>query len=39
MGSEKFGGLQLLRSGYHDGQLEAVNEAWMQIDPVFVIDE
>ena len=39
MGSEKFGGLQCLRSGYHDGRLEAVNEAWMHIDPVFVIDE
>ena len=39
MGSEKFGGLQHLRSGYHDGRLEAVNEAWMQIDHVFAIDE
>ena len=39
MGSEKFGGLQCLRSGYHDGQLEAVNEAWMEIDPDFEIDE
>ena len=39
MGSEKFGGLQRLRSAYHDGQLEAVNEAWMEIDPDFGIDE
>ena len=39
MGSEKFGGLQCLRSGYHDGRLEAVNEAWMEIDPDFEIDE
>ena len=39
MGSEKFGGLQCLRSAYHDGRLEAVNEAWMEIDPDFGIDE
>ena len=36
---EKFGGLQCLKSGYRDGQLEAVNEAWMQIDHVFATDE
>ena len=39
MGSEKFGGLQRLRSAYRDGRLEAVNEAWMEIDPDFGIDE
>ena len=39
MGSEKFGGLQRLRSGYRDGWLEAVKEAWMEIDLDFEIDE
>ena len=39
IGSEKFGGLQRLRSAYRDGRLEAVNEAWMEIDPDFGIDE
>ena len=39
MGSEKFGGLQCLRSGYCDGQLEAVKEAWMEIGTDFEIDE
>ena len=39
IGSEKFGRLQHLRSAYHDGRLEAVNEAWMEIDPDFGIDE
>ena len=39
MGSEKFWGLQHLRLGYCDGRLEAVNEAWMEIDPDFEIDE
>ena len=39
MGSEKFGGLQRLRSAYHDGRLEAVKEAWMEIDPDFGTDE
>ena len=39
MGSDKFGGLQGLRSGYCDGRLEAVNEAWTEIDPNFGIDE
>ena len=39
IGSEKFGGLQRLRLGYHDGRLEAVKEAWMEIDPDFKIDE
>ena len=38
-GSKKFGGLQRLRSAYRDGRLEAVNEAWMEIDPDFEIDE
>ena len=39
MGSEKFGGLQRLRSAFCDGRLQAVNEAWMEIGPVFGIDE
>ena len=39
MGSDKFGGLQRLRSGYCDGRLEAVNEAWTEIDPDLGIDE
>jgi hypothetical protein len=39
MGSEKFGGLQRLRSAYRDGRLEAVNEAWTEIGPEFGIDE
>lgn len=39
MGSEKFGALQRLRSAYRDGRLEAVNEAWMGIDPDFETDQ
>ena len=39
IGGEKLGGLQRLRSGYCDGRLEAVKEAWMEIDPDFEIDE
>jgi hAT family C-terminal dimerisation region len=39
MGSEKFGGLQCLRSAYCDGRLEAVNEAWTEIGPDFGIDK
>jgi hypothetical protein len=39
MGGEKFGGLQRLRSAYRDGRLEAVNEAWIEIDPDFGIDD
>ena len=38
MGSEKFGAVQRLRSAYHDGHLEAVQEAWMEIDPDFSMD-
>jgi hypothetical protein len=36
---DKFGGLQRLRSAYRDGRLEAINEAWMEIDPDFGTDE
>ena len=39
MGSERFGGLQHLRSAYRDGRLEAVNEVWMEIGPDFGTDE
>ena len=39
MGSEKFGGLKCLRSAYHDGHLETVKEAWMEIDPDFGTDK
>jgi hypothetical protein len=39
MGSEKFGALQRLRAAYRDGRLEAVKESWMEIDPVFDIDD
>ena len=35
---DKFGALQQLRSAYRDGRLEAVNEAWMEIDPDFSIE-
>ena len=35
---DKFGALQRLRSAYRDGRLEAVNEAWMEIDPDFSIE-
>ena len=35
MGGEKFGALQRLQSAYHDGQLSAMNEAWMEIDTDF----
>jgi len=38
MGSEKSGALQRLCAAYHDGHLEAVKEAWIQIDPDFDID-
>ena len=38
MGSEKFGAVQRLRSAYHNGRLEAVQEAWMEIDPDFSMD-
>ena len=31
MDSSKFGAVQRLRSAYHDGRLEAVKEAWMEI--------
>ena len=36
--SNKFGALQRLRSAYQDGRLEAVNEAWMEINPDFSLD-
>ena len=39
MGSERFGGLQHLRSAYRDGCLEAINEVWMEIGPNFGTDE
>jgi hypothetical protein len=35
---DKFGALQRLRSAYRDGRLEAVNEAWMEIDPDFSLE-
>ena len=38
MDGEKFGDLQRLRSAYHDGHLETLNEAWMEIDPDFEWD-
>jgi hypothetical protein len=38
MGSEKFGALQRLCAAYCDGHLEAVKEAWMEIDPDFNSD-
>ena len=39
MGSEKFKELQQLRLAYHNGQLKAVNEAWMEIGPVLSSDQ
>ena len=36
--SNKFGALRRLRSAYQDGRLEAVNEAWMEINPDFSLD-
>ena len=36
--SNKFGALQRLRSAYQDGHLEAVNEAWMEINPDFSLN-
>ena len=36
--SNKFGALQRLRSAYQDGRLEAVNEAWMEINLDFSLD-
>ena len=30
--------LQRLRSAYQDGRLEAVNEAWMEINPDFSLE-
>jgi len=38
MGGEKFGAMQRLRSAYCDSCLEAVKEAWMEIDPNFSMD-
>ena len=38
MDGNKFGALQQLRSAYQDGHLEAVNEAWMEIDPDFNLE-
>ena len=38
MGGEKFGAVQRLRSVYRDGRLEAVHEAWLEIDPDFSMD-
>ena len=38
MDSDKFGSLQWLQSAYQDGQLEALNEAWMEIDLDFSLD-
>ena len=35
---KKFGDLQWLRSVYHDARLEALNKAWMEIDPDFEWD-
>jgi len=34
----KFGAMQRLRSAYRDGRLEAIQEAWMEVDPDFSID-
>ena len=34
MDGNKFGALQQLCSAYQDGHLEAINKAWMEIDPV-----
>ena len=38
MGGEKFGAVQRLRSAYRDGCLEAMHEAWLEIDPDFSMD-
>ena len=38
IGAEKFGALQRLCAGYCDGQLKAVDEAWLEIDPDFDFD-
>ena len=38
MDSGKFGALQRLRSAYRDGRLEALKEAWIEIDPCFGLD-
>lgn len=38
MGGGKFGALQRLRDAYRDGRLEAIREAWLQIDPDFSLD-
>ena len=35
MDAEKFRELQQLRSAYHDGHLEGVKEAWMEVEPDF----
>ena len=35
---DKFGALQRLQSAYQDGRLEAVNEAWMEINPDFSLE-
>ena len=35
---DKFGALQRLWSAYQDGCLEAVNEAWMEINPNFSLE-
>ena len=32
MSSNKFGGLQRLRSAYHDEHLKAETEAWLEMD-------
>ena len=38
MDGDKFGALQQLQSAYRDGRLEAVNEAWMEINPDFSLE-
>ena len=38
MGAKKFGAVQRLRSAYCDGRLEAIQEAWMEVDPDFTMD-
>ena len=38
MDGDKFGALQQLQSAYRNGCLEAINEAWMEINPNFNLD-
>ena len=35
LGDDLFGEMQELKAAYKDGRLEAKNEAWMHVDPLF----